>query len=355
MAKEVSLLILDEPTASLSEEDSQALLDLLLGLKHEGITSILISHKLNEIARVADTITVLRDGKTVDTFDCGDGTVSEDRIIQSMVGRTMEDRYPARKRCVGEPILEVRNWQVYHPLYPNRRVIHDVHFTVRRGEILGFAGLVGAGRTELAMSLFGGAYGRHISGDVLLRGQPIDISTIPKAISHGIAYVTEDRKTCGLLLEEGLTKNITLANLSGISKHLVIDEQAEDTVAMEYLQRLSIRCANVHQKVMNLSGGNQQKVVLAKWLFSNPDVLILDEPTRGIDVGAKYEIYSIMGQLAEAGKCIILISSEMSELLGMCDRILVMNDGKVVGEFQDGDASQENIMRAIVKNEEWKM
>jgi putative multiple sugar transport system ATP-binding protein len=350
LCKDVKLLILDEPTASLNESDSEALLMLLLELKQQGISSILISHKLNEISRVADSITVLRDGNTVDSFDCRTETISENRIIERMVGREMADRYPQRTPKLGETVFEVQDWRVFHPQHADRAVIKGVGLHVKNGEIIGIAGLMGAGRTELAMSIFGRSYGQRISGRVLKNGREIDVGTIGKAIAHGIAYVTEDRKGLGLLLDEDIKKNISLANLAGVSKKLVIDEVGEFHVAEDYRSKLKIRCSSVAQKVLNLSGGNQQKVVLSKWLFSKPDVLILDEPTRGIDVGAKYEIYSIISALANEGKCIIIISSEMPELLGMCDRIYVMNEGSFAAEFTAAEASQEKIMRAIVKH-----
>jgi putative multiple sugar transport system ATP-binding protein len=350
LSKDVKLLILDEPTASLNESDSAALLDLLLELKREGISSILISHKLNEISRVADAITVIRDGNTVDSFDCRVEPISEDRIIEKMVGREMADRYPRRTPNIGDTIFEVRDWTVFHPQHSDRKMIKGVNFHAKKGEIIGIAGLMGAGRTELAMSIFGRAYGAKISGTVLKNGKEIDVSTIGKAIGHGIAYVTEDRKGLGLVLDDDIKKNISLANLSQVSDALVIDEAREFNVADDYRKKLKIRCSSVLQKVLNLSGGNQQKVVIAKWLFSRPDVLILDEPSRGIDVGAKYEIYSIISELAKEGKCIIMISSEMPELLGMCDRIYVMNEGSFAAEFTGAEASQEKIMRAIVKH-----
>lgn len=349
LSKEVKLLILDEPTASLNETDSDALLALLLELKAQGIACILISHKLNEIAKVADTITVIRDGSTVRSFDCRAGAVSEDDVIQAMVGRLLADRYPKRTPQIGETVFEVRDWQVHHPEHADRLVIKGVNLFARRGEIVGIAGLMGAGRTEFAMSVFGKSYGRKISGRVLLHGREVDVGTIEKAIRHGIAYVTEDRKGCGLVLDDDIQRNVTLANLAGVSNAAtVIDDGREFKVANEYRQKLRIRCANVFQQVVNLSGGNQQKVVLAKWLFANPEVLILDEPTRGIDVGAKFEIYTLMAELAAAGKCVVMISSEMPELLGMCDRIYVMNEGRFVGEFAGAEASQEKIMRSIV-------
>ncbi|MBB5390669.1 MULTISPECIES: multiple monosaccharide ABC transporter ATP-binding protein [unclassified Herbaspirillum] len=350
LSKEVKLLILDEPTASLNESDSDALLELLLELKSQGISSILISHKLNEISKVADSITVLRDGATVDTFDCRAEPISEDRIIQNMVGREMADRYPQRDPQVGEVIFEVRDWRVHHPVLADRLAIKDVNMSVRAGEIVGIAGLMGSGRTELAKSIFGRAYGKKITGKAFLHGKEVDLSTIQKAIRHGIAYVTEDRKGDGLVLEEDIKKNISLANLGGVSERTVIDEAREYKVANDFRGQMRIRCSSVLQKVVNLSGGNQQKVVLSKWLFSSPEVLILDEPTRGIDVGAKFEIYNIISKLAAEGKCIIMISSEMPELLGMCDRIYVMNEGQFVGQFERGEASQESIMRAIMRN-----
>jgi putative multiple sugar transport system ATP-binding protein len=348
LSKEVKLLILDEPTASLNETDSDALLALLLDLKAQGIACILISHKLNEIAKVADTITVIRDGSTVRSFDCCTETVGEDQVIQAMVGREMADRYPKRTPDIGATVFEVKDWRVYHPEHADRLVIKGVNLHARRGEIVGIAGLMGAGRTELAMSVFGRSYGRKISGQVLLHGKPADVGTIGKAIANGIAYVTEDRKGYGLVLDDDIQHNITLANLAGVSRGTVIDDGREFKVASDYRQKLRIRCSGVFQQVVNLSGGNQQKVVLAKWLFANPEVLILDEPTRGIDVGAKFEIYSLMAELAAAGKCVVMISSEMPELLGMCDRIYVMNEGRFVGEFAGAEASQEKIMRSIV-------
>ena len=349
LAKECKLLILDEPTASLNENDSQALLDLLLEFKAQGMTMIMISHKLNEIARVADSVTVLRDGSTVRSMDCVDAPINEDEIIRHMVGREMADRYPHREPKIGETVFEVRDWTVFHEQHADRKFIKGVNFHVRAGEILGIAGLMGAGRTELAMSIFGRTYGRNISGKVLLRGQEVDVSTVEKAVSHGIAYVTEDRKGYGLVLENEIKHNISLANLPGVSKHGVIDDGREYSVAKEFQKKMNIRCPDVFQYVGNLSGGNQQKVVLSKWLFAGPEVLILDEPTRGIDVGAKYEIYCLMAELAREGKCIILISSEMPELLGMVDRLYVMNEGEFVAEMDVADASQEKIMRAIVK------
>lgn len=348
LAKKVRLLILDEPTASLNENDSQALLDLLLEFKAQGMTMIMISHKLNEIARVADSVTIIRDGSTVHTMDCRDAPINEDVIIRHMVGREMADRYPHREPKIGDKIFEVKDWVVYHEQHADRKFIKNVNFHVRRGEVLGIAGLMGSGRTELAMSIFGRSYGKNISGTALLNGKEVDISTVEKAIRNKIAYVTEDRKGYGLILENEIQHNVTLANLDGVSSKGVINQGQEFSVASEYKKKINIRCPSVFQLVGNLSGGNQQKVVLSKWLFAGPDVLILDEPTRGIDVGAKYEIYCLIAQLAKEGKCIIMISSEMPELLGMTDRLYVMNEGALIAEMKTSDASQEKIMRAIV-------
>ncbi len=355
LSKEVKLLILDEPTASLNETDSAALLDLLTEFRAQGISSILISHKLNEVSRVADRITVLRDGRTVDTLDCRQGDIEEDRIIVKMVDRDLEHRYPQREPKVGprigEVIFKVEDWSVHHPLHAERQMVRNVDFEVRRGEIVGIAGLMGAGRTEFAMSLFGRAYGQKISGRVWLEGKPVDLSSVRAAIEAGLAYVTEDRKELGLILAEDIRRNISLAHLDGIASARVIDEMKELKVANDYRGRMRIRSSSVYQEVGKLSGGNQQKVVLSKWLFTDPKLLILDEPTRGIDVGAKYEIYTIINALADAGKGVVVISSEMPELLGICDRICVMNEGAFVGEFPAKEATQEKIMRAIMRQD----
>ena len=352
LAKEVQLLILDEPTASLNENDSEALLNLLLQFKEQGISSILISHKLSEVSKVADSITILRDGATIETIDCHTETITEDRIIRGMVGRDLVHRFPPRESNIGETIFEVRDWNVYHPQHEDRKVSSNINLHVKRGEVVGIAGLMGSGRTELAMSIFGRAYGRHITGKAYKYGKELDLSTIEKAIANGIAYATEDRKTYGLILIEDVKENITIANLDAITDGIIINEPKELTVTREYRDKLNIKCSSILQKTVNLSGGNQQKVVLSKWLFAKPDILILDEPTRGIDVGAKYEIYTIINQLADEGKSIILISSELPEILGVCDRIYVMSDGKIVGEMPAKEASQEKIMKAIMRQEE---
>ena len=349
LAKNAKLLILDEPTASLNEDDSQALLELLLKFKKDGMTSIIISHKLNEISYVADKITVIRDGSTIETLDKKTDDISEGRIIKGMVGRELSDRFPKRTPKIGEIMMEVKNWNVYHPLYMERKVVDNVSINVRKGEVVGISGLMGAGRTELAMSLFGKSYGNNISGQLLINGQEVHLNSVQEAIKHKLAYVTEDRKGNGLILSNPIKINTTLANLDAISNHTVIDKDKEYAVAVDYKEKLKTKCPTVEQNVGNLSGGNQQKVLLAKWMFADPDILILDEPTRGIDVGAKYEIYCIINQLVAEGKSVVMISSELPEILGMCDRIYVMNEGKIVGELSGEEATQEIIMSHILK------
>ena len=350
LAKNAKLLILDEPTASLNEDDSKALLELLLKFKKEGMTSIIISHKLNEISYVADKITVIRDGSTIETLDKTKDDISEARIIKGMVGRELADRFPKReKNYIGDVMMEVKDWTVYHPLYGERKVVDNVNINVKKGEVLGIAGLMGAGRTELAMSLFGKSYGQNISGKLIMKGKELHLNSVQDAIKHKLAYVTEDRKGNGLILSNPIKINTTLANLDAVSNHSIIDTDKEYQVAVEYKEKLRTKCPSVEQNVGNLSGGNQQKVLLAKWMFADPDVLILDEPARGIDVGAKYEIYCIINQLVAEGKSVIMISSELPEILGMCDRIYVMNEGKMVGELDGKEATQEIIMSQILK------
>lgn len=350
LSKDVRLLILDEPTSSLNENDSAQLLELLLEFKRQGVTSILITHKLNEISKVADTITVIRDGAAVSRLDCSQG-ISEEKIIRDMVGRSMDDRYPPRvDTATSEIAMQVRDWCVTHPIQNDRQVVKNVSFHVKKGEVLGIAGLMGAGRTELAMSLFGRSYGRNITGSVQIGGQDVDLSTVRRAINAGLAYATEDRKTYGLVLDQTIRRNVPLARLNGIANGIVIDRQKEAAVANQYRTRLNVKSSSIEQETINLSGGNQQKVVLSKWLFADPDVLILDEPTRGIDVGAKYEIYTVIRDLAASGKAVIVISSEMPELLGVTDRIYVMNEGAFVGEMPTSEASQEKIMATIIRS-----
>ena len=351
LAKKAQLLILDEPTSSLNEADSQALLDLLLQFKKEGMTSIIISHKLNEVSYVADKITILRDGATIETLDKGQEAIDEERIIKGMVGRELTDRFPKREKSnIGEVSMEVKNWSVYHPLYTERKMVDDVSMTVRKGEVVGISGLMGAGRTELAMSVFGRSYGTNISGELYINGEKVELHNPKQAIEHKLAYVTEDRKGNGLILSNPIRVNTTLANLEAVSNRSVIDKDKEVAVAGEYKEKLKTKCPTIEQNVGNLSGGNQQKVLLAKWMFADPDILILDEPTRGIDVGAKYEIYCIINNLVAEGKSVVMISSELPEILGMCDRIYIMNEGKMVGELGREEATQEVIMSHILNN-----
>jgi len=351
LSKNVKLLILDEPTAALNDKDSDHLLDLLVDLKAHGITSIIISHKLNEITKVADEITILRDGATIETLVKGEDDISEERIIKSMVGREIVDRFPKRQNKIGDVLFEVKNWNAFDPLDSEKQVIRDVNINVRKGEVVGIAGLMGAGRTELAMSLFGKAYGTKITGKIYKNGEELDLRDVSDAIAKGIAYATEDRKTAGLILIDDIKRNITLSSLHSLrKKSMVIDDNLEIKVGEEYRKKLNIKSSSILQKTGDLSGGNQQKVVFSKCIFSDPDILFLDEPTRGIDVGAKYEIYTIINELVEKGKSVVMISSELPELLGMCDRVYVMNRGMIVGELKASEASQEKIMQFIMQS-----
>ncbi|KQX82398.1 multiple monosaccharide ABC transporter ATP-binding protein [Streptomyces sp. Root1310] len=356
LSKKVKLLILDEPTAALNDEDSDKLLDLILELKKQGITAIIISHKLNEIRKVADSVTIIRDGQSIETLDVKSAETTEDRIISGMVGRDLDNRFPERTPHEAEsgaaPALEIRNWTVHHPIDQQRKVVDDVSVQVRRGEIVGIAGLMGAGRTELAMSVFGRSYGRHAGGTVLKDGEEIRTKTVAEAVGHGIAYVTEDRKHYGLNLIDTINRNISLTALDKVAKRGIVDEHEERKVSEGYRKSMNIKAPTVFEPVGKLSGGNQQKVVLSKWIFAGPDVLILDEPTRGIDVGAKYEIYTVIDQLAAQGKAVVFISSELPELLGMCDRIYTMAAGRLTGEFPRAEATQEVLMRQMTKDKE---
>jgi len=345
LSKEVKLLILDEPTAALNDEDSAHLLDLILQLKAEGVTSIIISHKLNEIKRVADSVTVIRDGKTIETISQGD--VTEDRIIKDMVGRDLEHRYPDHEPQIGEELLRVEDWTAHHPQDPTRVMVDNVSINVRAGEIVGIAGLMGAGRTEFAMSLFGRSYGTRISGKVFKNGKEIHTRSVSEAIQNGLAYATEDRKQFGLNLIEDIKRNVSAASLGKLSKAGLVNDNEEFKVANEYRASMNIKAPTVLSKTGKLSGGNQQKVVLSKWIYSDPDVLILDEPTRGIDVGAKYEIYTIINRLAAEGKGIIVISSELPELLGICDRIYALSEGRITGELPIEDATPEAVLKLM--------
>lgn len=354
LSKNVKLLILDEPTSSLNEEDSQMLLDMLIGFKNEGMTAIIITHKLNEVAYVADKITVVRDGSTIETMDNADHNIDEERIIKGMVGRELSNRYPEREHHISEEVLfEAKNWTVYHPIYTEKRIVNNVSFKVHKGEIVGFSGLQGAGRTEMAMSLFGKSYGSHISGQEFINGKEVHLKDVRDAIDNGLAYATEDRKTNGLILSDTIAKNTTMARMEKIAnKQGIIDIAKENKIAKDYAKAMKTKTPSVQQNVGNLSGGNQQKVLLSKWMFAEPNVLFLDEPSRGIDVGAKYEIYCIMNDMVKEGKTVVMISSELPELLGMCDRIYIMNEGNIVGEMDAKDATQEKIMSAILSSKD---
>ena len=347
MAKSVKLLILDEPTAALNEADSQHLLGLMTQLRDAGVTCIIISHKLNELEQIADAITILRDGRTIETLDVRTGDIDEDRIIKGMVGRSLESRFPDHTAQIGEVMFEVRGWTVRHPSVPDRLVCKNASFHVRRGEIVGFAGLMGAGRTELARSLFGRSYGSYVSGTIVKDGREIKLRTISEAIDAGLAYVTEDRKSLGLNLLDDIKTTTVSADLKKITHRLVVDDREEYRAAESYRKQLRTKAPSVDEGVIRLSGGNQQKVVLSKWLFTDPDLLILDEPTRGIDVGAKYEIYGIIHRLADQGKGVIVISSELPELLGISDRIYTIFEGAITAEVNRDEATQENLMRLM--------
>lgn len=356
LAKKVDLLILDEPTAALNDEESAQLLEIMLKLKEQGITCIIISHKLNEISYVADAITVIRDGHTIETLIKGEDEFTEDRIIKGMVGRELTNRYPERTDCpIGDVVLEVKNWNVFNPEDASRQMLKNINIKVRAGEVVGLAGLMGAGRTEFAMSLFGHEYGQKITGEVLMHGKPVKISNVKEAIENKIAYTSEDRKTYGLVLINDIKWNMTLAALRGFfSKNGVVNSNDEIVAAEKYKKLINIKSNSINQTVGSLSGGNQQKVVLAKWMLTEPDVLILDEPTRGIDVGAKYEIYCAINELAKSGKAVIVISSEMPEIIGTCDRTYVLNEGQIAGELSKEELSQEKIMKCIMQHNNQK-
>jgi putative multiple sugar transport system ATP-binding protein len=352
LSKEVRLLILDEPTAALNDEDSAHLLGLLRELKSRGITSIMISHKLNELANVADRTTILRDGKTIETIDMRAKDATQDRLIRGMVGRDLKHRYPSRKPDIGEEVFRVENWTVHHPTQPGRIVVDNASFFVRAGEVVGVAGLMGAGRTELMMSIFGRSYGRGITGDVYKDGKKISVRTVSEAISHRIAYATEDRKKYGLNLIEDVRRNISAAGLRKLTTRGWVNGNEELKVAEHYRDTMNIRTPSVLQKAGNLSGGNQQKVVLSKWMYTDADVVILDEPTRGIDVGAKYEIFTIVNRLVSEGKGVVVISSELPELLGTCDRIYTLAFGRMTGVLDVADATPEKLMTLMTQERE---
>ncbi|MFT8359284.1 ATP-binding cassette domain-containing protein [Bifidobacterium aquikefiri] len=352
LSKNVSLLILDEPTSALNEEDSENLLNLMRSLREKGITCIMISHKLNEIAEIADSITVIRDGKTVDHMSVADGRIEEDAIIRAMVGRPLDNRYPIHEPKIGKVIFEVKDWTVEDPNVPGRLLSDNISFKVKAGEIVGFAGLMGAGRTEMARSLFGRNYGIYKHGSISIKGNKVVLHSVSEAIKKGLAYVPEDRKLLGLNLLDSIEKTTVSANLRKILSNGLIDFSKEHSVAEKYRKSLKIKTPAVDVGVATLSGGNQQKVVLSKWMFPNPDVLILDEPTRGIDVGAKFEIYKLVQQLADEGKAVIFISSELPEILGMTDRIYTLCEGRLTGELNTKQADQESIMRLMTTTNE---
>jgi putative multiple sugar transport system ATP-binding protein len=345
LAKDIKLLILDEPTAALNEDDSENLLKILKDLRKDGITSILISHKLNEVMEVADTVTVLRDGQTIKTVELKDEMISEEDIIKMMVGRELTNRYPSRVSNIGEITFEIKNWNVYSEQDPDKLMIKNASFNVRRGEIIGISGLMGSGRTELAMSIFGRSYGSKIQGDLYLNSIKKEIKNPAHAIKNGISYLTEDRKEKGLILIDDIKSNISIASLDKISKGLIINNNEEIKNAREYKDKMNIKTPSIEQLVGKLSGGNQQKVALSKWMLTNPQILIVDEPTRGIDVGAKYEIYNIMNEFVQNGNSIVMISSELPEILGMSDRVYVMNEGQIVAMVEKEDMTQETIMK----------
>jgi putative multiple sugar transport system ATP-binding protein len=352
MSKKVRLLILDEPTAALNDDDSAHLLDLLRGLRDEGITCVIISHKLNEIHAIADQVTVIRDGQTIQTLHMREDEVTEDRIISLMVGRSLENRYPDRDPKIGDEVFRIENWTVHSPIQHGRVLVKNANLVLRAGEVVGLAGLMGAGRTELAMSVFGRSYGTGISGQLYKNGKPIEAKNVQQAIDHGLAYATEDRKRYGLNLIDNITRNVSAAALGKLSRGGWVDDNQELAVAEGYRKSLRIKAPTVASITGKLSGGNQQKVVLAKWIYTNPDVLILDEPTRGIDVGAKYEIYQIINELAAEGKAILVISSELPELLGICDRIYTLSAGRITGEVARAEATQELLMQYMTRGQE---
>jgi putative multiple sugar transport system ATP-binding protein len=347
LSKDVRLLILDEPTSALNEEDSAHLLDLLRGLRAKGLTSIMISHKLNEIAGIADSITIIRDGRTVETLSAAAGEIDEDRIIRGMVGRSLDHRFPDHTPQIGETFFEVSGWTVAHPTVPDRLVCKGSSFHVRHGEIVGFAGIMGAGRTELARSLFGRSYGRYLGGQITIDRRPVQLGTVQQAIDHGIAYVPEDRKVQGLNLLDTIADTIVASDLRRVTRRRVLDPDSVELAAERYRTSLNIKTPSVREGVVKLSGGNQQKVLLGKWMFPEPDLLILDEPTRGVDVGAKYEIYGLVQRLADAGKGVVVISSELPELLGLCDRIYTIFEGRITGVLDRSEATQESLMRLM--------
>lgn len=337
------ILVLDEPTAALTETEVETLFGILDGLRARGVGMIYISHKLGEVFRMSDRITVLRDGRTVGT----DATknLDEPRVIARMVGREVGDIFPKADHERGDVVLEVRNLSVEDPNVAGKFLARDVSFKVRRGEVLGIAGLMGAGRSETLMAIFGAHAGR-VTGEVLLEGKPVKISSPSDAIRQGIGFVTEDRKRFGLILDQTILNNMTLAGLKKYFGRFLTDSNSETAAANRSMKDLRVKAPSVMTTVGTLSGGNQQKVVLAKWLLTKPRALFLDEPTRGIDVGAKQEIYAQINELAKQGLAIVLVSSELPEVLGLSDRVLVLHEGRVRGEFTRSEATPEAVMSA---------
>ena len=352
LTKNVKLLILDEPTAALNDEDSFHLLGLIDRLRRDrGITAIIISHKLNEIAASADAVQVIRDGRTIsDRPVSKEQPLDVDSLIKDMVGRPMTNRYPVHEAKIGREMFRVEDWSVHHPQDTSRLVAKDVSFNLRAGEIVGLAGLIGAGRTETAMSIFGHQYGVEAEGRVSMDGRTVSFPTVRSAIDKGLAYVTEDRKVYGLNLIASIRENTSMANLGNLSRHGVIDLGREQCIAEEYRREFRTKTPSIEMPADSLSGGNQQKVVLAKWVSTDPKVLILDEPTRGIDVGAKYEIYEIIDRLADSGSAVLVISSELPELLGICDRIYTMSQGVITACLDARQTDQEELMRYMTSD-----
>lgn len=341
LSHDARILVLDEPTAALTDGEAEKLFAILHKLRARGVGMIYISHKLNEVLRVSDRITVLRDGKTVGTNATANW--NEPQVIARMVGREVGNIFPVIDHAQGDVVFEVEDFSVSDPLAPDKKLVENVSFKVRRGEVLGIAGLMGAGRSDLLMGIFGAHAGR-ISGGVKVEGKPIRISDPAGAIKHGIGFVTEDRKRFGLVLDQTILKNMTLAGLRRISGRFVTSVDAESAAGERAMKDLRVKANSVFTIAGTLSGGNQQKVVLAKWLLTNPRVLFLDEPTRGIDVGAKQEIYAQINTLAKSGLAIVLVSSELPEVLGLSDRILVLHEGRVTGEFSRASATPEQVM-----------
>ncbi|OHD30270.1 MAG: ABC transporter ATP-binding protein [Spirochaetes bacterium GWC2_52_13] len=344
ISQKAELLIFDEPTSSLNDDESQKLLDLMREFRKEGITCVMISHKLDEVLSVADSITILRDGQSIVSFDLRERKVTEQEIIKEMVGRELKNLFPQKEPDIGEVVFEVKDWNVYHPDYHTMKIIDNASFHVKKGEIVSFCGPMGAGRTEMMMSIFGNSYGYGATGEIFLKGEKVSFRNPKDAIEKGVGYVSEDRKSLGLILIQDVKTNITNSSLRRLAKHGIIDKDLELRKAEQYKETLQIKTPSLQQLVRNLSGGNQQKVVLSRCLLADPDIFIVDEPTRGIDVGAKFEIYSILNDMVKEGKSVIVVSSELAEAISMSDRIYVMNEGKIKGVLNRDEATQERIM-----------